>query len=787
VTQLDRKLLRDLAAMRGQVITIALVIAAGVAVFVASVSTYGSLVAGCDRFYASGRFPHVFVTLKRAPLPVATQLAEIPGVAAVEPRIAKDVIVDWPSAALPVSARMVSLTRGGDEALSRLHLRRGTAPEPGNDRDAVISESFAEANGVTLGEDVRIVLNQRTQSFRITGIALSPEFTYVVKSGAPIPDDRFYAVLWVDRSAAEAAFDMKGAFNDVVASIAPGTDPKPVIDEFDRLLEPYGSTGAIARRDQPSHRFLEDELAQQKVTSITVPFIFFAMAAFLLNTTLGRVVVAQREQIGALKALGFPNGPLVRHYLKLVAVVVLAGLLLGNAGGCALGEAMIRSYHGFFRFPSLAYETSGTGVLAAALITTAAASLGVVAALQRIVALPPAVAMRPSPPLRFHHSRIEGLLPARAVSPSRIMVLRNMAGRPLRAAFTIIGIAFAVAMVVLGLFWRDALDRMIEVQFVLVERGNTTVTFPHPLDRAIVGDLAREPGVLVVEGQRIVPVRLRAGHHTYLTAVIGLQAATELRRPHDAARRPIEVAAEGLTLTRRLAERLAVATGELVTIEVTEGKRRKGDLTVSAIVDETIGMSAYMELDALNRLTGEGDVVSAAALYVDPTRLPVLSERLKVLPVVAAVSMKSYTLDSFQDKIATIVLVSAGILTGFAMIIAVGVVYNGARISLQERAWELASLRVLGFTRAEVARVLFSEYVIEIAIGLVLGLGLSEVIIELFARFHSNESFQIPAVIAPRTYAAAVAVVVVAALGSAYGVRRRIDRLDLVGVLKTRD
>lgn len=784
---LDRKLLRDVASLRGQVITIALVVAAGVAVFVSSVSTYDSLQSGRDRFYASARFPQIFVTLKRAPLSVVAQLNEIPGVASVEPRIVRDVIVDWPSSVLPVSARMVSLAHAGDEPLARLHIRRGSAPQPGDARGVAVNEAFAEANAVNPGTGVRIILNGRVHEFHITGTALSPEYIYAVKPGIPIPDDRFYAVLWVDRDAAEAAFDMKGGFNDAIVSLAPGADPKPVIADLDRLLEPYGSVGAIERRDQPSNRFLDDELNQQKVMSITIPLVFFGVAAFLLNVALARLVTAQREQIAALKALGFSTTPLVLHYLKLVAIIVLIGSALGVASGIAFGHAMIASYRGFFRLPMLSFEITPWSALLGTAISAAAASLGVVTALQDVIAMAPAVAMRPIAPLRFRRSWLEDLLSGKWLTPRRLMVIRNVAGRPLRTTFTIAGIAFAVPMVVLGLFWRDAIDHMIEIQFNLVERGNAAVTFPNPLDRSIIADLAHEPGILAVEGQRIVPVRLRAGHRTYLTSVIGLPAGSELRRPHDTALRPINLSPEGITLTRRLAQRLAVTPGDLVTIEVMEGRRRKQEVPVSASVDEVIGMASYMDIDVLNRLTGEGDVVSAAALFVEPSAQSVLSHRFKNLPVIESVAMKAYTLTSFLDKIADLVLVTAAILTAFAVIIAVGVVYNSARIGLQERAWELASLRVLGFTRTEVARILFGEFAFEIAVGIPIGLILSQGIVSLIAHFHSNESFQIPAVIGPRTYVAAVVVVAAAAAASAFVVRRRIDRLDLVTVLKTRE
>ncbi|MBI5322248.1 MAG: FtsX-like permease family protein [Bradyrhizobium sp.] len=773
--------------MRGQVMTIALVVAAGIAVFVASISTYDSLRAGRDRFYDSARFPQVFVTLKRAPLPVVAQIREIPGVAAIEPRIVRDVILDWPSAALPVSARMVSLTHAGDEPLARLHIRRGAPPEPGDTGSVAINEAFAEANAVRLGADVAVVLNGHLQSFRVAAVALSPEYVYAVKPGLPIPDDRFYAVLWVDRSAAEAAFDMKGAFNDAIVSLVPGTDPKQVIDALDRLLEPYGSVGAIARRDHPSNRFLEDELNQQKVMSITIPVIFFGVAAFLLNVVLGRLVIAQREQIAALKALGFPATPLILHYLKLVAVIVLIGAAIGLAAGYIFGEAMVASYHGFFRLPALVFELTPWSALAGFLISLAAASLGVVTSLQEIVALPPAVAMRPAAPWRFRRSWIETWLSARMLTPRHVLVIRNFAGRPLRSLFTIAGIALAVPMVVLGLFWRDSINQMVAVQFNLVERGNAMVTFPRPLDRAVIGDLAREPGVLVAEGLRIVPVRLRAGHRSYLTSVIGLPSGGSLRRPHDVALHPIDVPPDGITLTRRLAERIGVVPGGIVTVEVMEGRRRKIDLPASALVDEMVGMSSYMEIETLNRLTGEGRVASAASLFVEPSALPALAQRFKQLPIIESVAVKTYTLNSFFEKIAGIVYVSAGILTAFAVIVAVGVVYNSARIALQERAWELASLRVLGFTRAEVAQILFSQFAIEIALAIPVGLVLSRYIVTLIAQFHSSESFQIPGIVEPPTYAMAVAIVVAAAAASAYIVRRRVDRLDLVAALKTRD
>jgi putative ABC transport system permease protein len=302
-------------------------------------------------------------------------------------------------------------------------------------------------------------------------------------------------------------------------------------------------------------------------------------------------------------------------------------------------------------------------ILAGIAISLIAGSVGVVTALLEVVGLAPAVAMRPAAPLGFRRSWIERLLPGKAVPARWMMMLRNMAGRPFRSVLTVIGIAFAVPMMVLGIFWRDAIDQMVDLQFHLVERGNTSITFPHAMDRAIIRDLARLPGVLAVEGQRIVPVRLRAGHRSYLTSVIGLLPGDELRQPHDSALRPIAASPDGITLTRRLADRLELKSGDIITVETMEGKRLKRDVPVSAIVDEWIGMASYMDIDTLNQLTGEGAVVSAASIYVEPTALLALGRRFKDLPTIESVTMKAYTLSSFLEKVAGLVFVSAGILT----------------------------------------------------------------------------------------------------------------------------
>ncbi|WP_209442395.1 ABC transporter permease [Neoroseomonas oryzicola] len=783
---LDRKLLRDLWALRGQVLTIALLVAVGVAVLVMSVSSFLSLRGAQEAFYAESRFPDVFAKVKRAPRTLLAQIAEIPGVAVVEGRAGGEARVDWPGAEVPVAGRVLSLPTSEEKlALNRLRLIAGRLPEATRHDEAMIHAAFAEAWQVRPGDEIAVILNGRRERFRIAGIAHSPEFVFTSRPGSPLPDDRGFLVLWANEEAVARAFDMQGAFGEVVLTLAPGASEPAVIAELDRLLLPWGGTGAYGRRDQPSHRFLEDDLAEQRTMAVTVPLVFFGIAAFLLNVVLGRMVEAQREQVAALKALGYPSFQIAIHYAKFVAVICLLGSSLGIAVGAWRGVGMLENYRPFFRFPDMPYLLPAWLPLLAAAASFAVAMIGIFAALRRILRLPAAEGLRPAPPAAFG-GRVLGGVGRRLAARTKIP-LRGLLGRPLRTVLTVLGIALAVPMVVLGLFWWDALDSMVELQFDRIERGDAFVALTDPRPSRAVREMTLLPGVLAAEGQRIVPVRIRAAQRSHLLALTGLSAGAELRVPRDADLRSVPIPQEGLALSRRLAERLGVRAGDTVQVEVLEGARRVHDLPVAALVEDIIGFTALIEIGALNRLMREDDLVSHVALRVDPLAAEALWQRLAERPRVAAINVKAVWLRVFDEVIAGLVLTSAVALTGSGVIIAVGVVYNSARVALQERGWELASLRVLGFTRREVSRILLAELALAVLVAMPLGLVLAQWFVGLILGARDNESYDVPAVISTATFATAALVVLGSALASAVVVRRRIDRLDLIAALKAGD
>jgi putative ABC transport system permease protein len=786
VSMLDRKLLRDLARLRGQGLTIALVVACGVAAFVASFATHDSLLASRGAYYESAHFADLFARLKRAPNAVAERLTEIPGVAEAETRVVLDATLDLAGVEFPLVGRIIGLPASAQPAINRLYLRRGRMPDPASLDEAVVNEAFALANRLAPGDSVAAVMNGRRQTLRIVGIVLSAEYIFAARGAEPIPDDRRFGVFWAAERLVAPALDMDGAFNDAVLRLAPGAHAEQVIDDVDRALEPYGGLGAYGRDLHMSARMLDDEMRQQKVLATTIPAIFLFVAAFLINVVLGRLVGVQREQIAALKALGYGNGAIAWHYLKFAAVPVIAGSAGGIALGAWLGRLMTANYTQFFRLPELVFHVEPWLPLAAASISFASGAVGALVAARRAVSLAPAEAMRPPAPRRYRHGAGERALSG-ALSPRARMVMRVFTGRPWRSALATFGLALAIPVVILGLFWRDALDYMIDVQFRGVDRSHATITFGEPAPAAARREIAAMPGVTAAESFRASPVRLRAGHRSYPTAILGLKPDAGLRRMLDVELRPLAMPADGLALSQRLAARLGVGLGDALTVEVLEGRRPRGTLIVSSLVNDLIGLSAYMDERALQRFLGEGDTITgvAVASYRDPA--PELYAALKHAPKVQTVTVTTAALRMFEETTSRFVLVFSGILTLFGAVIAVGVVYNHTRVALQERAWELASLRVLGFTRGEVAGILFGEIAVSLAVGIPLGLWLGYLSVAGITHLFGTEMFEIPPVIRPRTYLMAAGTVLAAAAASAWIVRRRIDRLDLVAVLKTRE
>ena len=787
MTPLNHKLIRDLIHMRGQIIAITLVLACGVATYVTMRSAFVSLEAAQAEYYSSYRFADVFTHVKRAPESVYASISAIPGVAAVQTRVVMDVTLDVPGVDEPATGRLISIPARRTPMLNDIFLREGRYIEPGHRGEALVSEAFASANRISVGDAIDAVMNGKWERLRIVGIALSPEYIYEIRPSEVFPDNRRFGVLWVSRDVLGPAFNMKDASNDVAVSLTRGADEREVISRVDQLLDRYGSLGAYDRSDQISFRFLTDELGELRAYGLILPTLFLGIVAFLLNVLLSRLVGTQRGQVAVLKAFGYTRFEIGVHYLELALVAVAAGALAGVGFGLWLASGMMNIYARYFHFPALRLQIDAPLILFAVGIAAGAACLGAISAVRRAAGLPPAEAMRPEPPATFRPGLLERIGLRTLLSPASRMIVRNLDRRRWRAFFSALAVALSVAIVVAGRYSIDAVERLVSVQFHAIQREDVTVVFQEPRPTHVSHELSQLAGVLRVEPYREVPARLRLGHRSRRVGILGLPLEGELRRPVDKQLSPVDLPPNGLVLNAKLAEILNARPGDVITVEVLEGARPVRQVAVAALVDEPVGLGAYMQAGALHRLMREGDTISGAYLKVDSLVAPRLYSILKHTPSISGVAVREAMLASFWKTFGESIWISTAFLVGFASVIAIGVVYNGARIALSERGNELACLRVLGFTRSEIGRILLGEQGLltlgSIPAGFALGFALSM----LLSRFFSRELFRLPMVVNAGTYAFAAIVVTAAAVFSGAVVAERLRRMDLTAVLKLRE
>lgn len=784
---LDLKLLRDLGTMKGQVTAVALVMACGLAVMIMALSLVVSLEETRDAYYRTQRFAEVFSELKRAPNSLRSRLAELPGIAAVDTRVRGALTLDLPGMSEPADGSIFSLPDDRPQKLNLLHLRKGRLPAAGDHNEVVVSEDFAEAHGFEPGHELDATIYGARERLRIVGTALSPEFIYETRPGDSLPDPRRFGVFWMNERRLATALDMDGAFNSMVATVAPGANRRELLARIDALLEPYGGQIAYDRENQFSAKQLHDEIAMLRGTAVAFPVIFMGIAIFMTSAALTRLIRLQREQIAQLKALGYGSMAIGGHYLKFALVIVGIGTVVGGGFGLWLGQGMTVVYRRFFQFPELLFHPDWASAAVGVLTATGGCLLGVSGAVWQAVKLPPAEAMRPEPPAEFRRSWIERLGLHRLASPSMRMALRNLQRKPWQAFFTLLGLALATSIPIIPGAMRDGIAYLMDFQWTQAQRQDATVSFIEPGSAAALGSVNHLPGVMSTEVFRAVPARLRNGHRERRVSVTGLPRESRLNRLLDERGRAVAMPLHGLLLSAKLAEVLGLEAGDSVRIEVQEGRRPVLDTVVAATITDFSGVGAYMDIDSLRRLMQEGGTISGAHLAVDTARWDEFHAQVKASPRIGSVMLTGKLRESFQKTTGEMMGRLQAVYFSFAVVVAFGVVYNSARIALSERQRDLATLRVIGFQPREVAAVLIGELLVLTLLAIPAGLWLGGRLARWLIDVSSTESVRLPLVLTSRTYVTAVIIVLVSSALSFAAVGRRIHHFNLLDVLKARD
>ncbi len=787
MSPLDKKIVRTLRRLKGQAVAIASVIALGVMTLVMMTGLVGTLSETRSTYYERYRLADVFAPATRAPQTVLQHLANLPGVTAVEGRVIGGALITLEEAGRPVRATALSIPRDARPLLNNFMLTRGRAPRVGRNDEVLLLQSFADAVGLAPGDSLSATMNGARRTFVVVGLAQSPEFIYIAAPGEIVPDDTRFAVLWMLEDAMAAAFDMKGAFNEALLLLSRNANTQEVIAGANRLLDKYGGLGAYGLEDQASNRFVTEEIAGLRATVGVVPPIFLAIAAFLLNIVIARMIQSEREQIGILKAFGYTSLEIGIHYFKLVLVIALCGAVFGGALGILSGRLLSGVYQTYYKFPFLVFQISAGAFALGVSVSVLAASAGAILVLRSVFSLTPAIAMRPPAPVDYSKTGAFGPRMKRLLDQPTRMVMRRIVRQPGRILGAIVGIACGMALSVGMVSILAGFDKTIDMTFSVIDRSDAMVSFTHPLSDTVQYELASLDGVHAVEPVRVVPVEFRHGLRQYRGAVNGLQEGARLNRALKSDLEPVELHTNGIVLSTALAKVLNAEIGDTIEIDVLEGRRPNLTVQVTGVAETLLGSPAYMSLEGLNRILKEPGRVSAVYLSAESDRLKALQLYFAELPRVAGISVKRDAEQAMQKIMNEGAGSTRYLMALIAAVITFGIIYNTARISFSESMRDLASLRVIGFTKGEASYVLLGELAVVVLVALPLGALMGYFLSFAISAGFSTDIYQVPSVFNPSGYGTAVLVVLAASIVSGWIVKRDVDRVDLVEALKIKE
>ncbi len=749
---LHRKLIRDLVASVGTLLTVIAIMGIGTGAYVGLGTSQRILEESRADYYRQYRFADFWISLKKAPRSAAERLAAWPEVASLRTRVVFDVLLDVPDAARPVTGRLLSVpSTGYAQSINGIHLQRGAGFSEDRDEEVILSEAFARAHGIEVGDRLHLVLNRRRQAFTVVGTCISPEYVYLVRGpGDLIPDPTRFGVLYVKERYAREVLDFKDACNEITGQLTPRG--RRQVEEFlaraDRLLSPYGVLDLVPRSRQASHSFLHDELSGLAVSATVMPGIFLAVAALVLNILMLRLARRQRTTVGTLKALGYSDLQVTLHFLGFGVVVGLLGGLCGCGIGLGLAAAMIRMYRQFFEFPSFAYSVQPDLMLIGLLVSVAFGALGALRGVLAVLRLQPAEAMRPTPPERGGRIALERLgWLWRRLGFRTHLALRSVFRNRVRSLTGVFSAALATAIMFMALVMYDSFVYLVDFQFEQVVRSDVDLGMRDEASRAALLDARQLPGVQRAEPLLGVTCDLRHGYRSRRLAITGLSAGHSLTAPRASDGAPIRIPSTGLVLTRKLAELLDVRVGDLVELRPVRGRRTVRRVPVTGEVDSYLGLDAYADLEYLAGLLGESSALNSLQFRVDPGAQADLFRAVRSLPVAQGMNVMADTRANIARTLVETSVVSIGVMIVFAGVIAFGSTLNSALIEIGDRVRELSTLRVLGYGPAEVAGILVRQGLLVFLAGLLLAFPLGYLMVSGLARAYDKELYRLPLVI----------------------------------------
>jgi len=787
-----KKLLRTIWKTKGQFIAMVAIVTIGISIYISVTTAYLNLTGSQHKFYRDNNFAEHYFHLGRAPEEIIHRIAELPGVDLVSGRIQKDVPV-FKDNNERATARVTGYSLPLGKEVNGLQVTSGRLFEEhsvGGGIEILVDPGYAEANGIAEGDAVVIGAEGRKVTLRVTGTAISPEFVYAVKDLTSFaPEPKSFGVIMISEHQAQQIFHLNGQINQVLVTFKPGADRAEIVGKIKDMLEPYGVLTDYPQKDQLSHALLEGELDGLRVMSVFMPVLFLGIAAAIQFVLLGRMIKNQRLQIGIMKALGYSSTAVIMYYTSYALLITMLGALIGIVLGVYFASYFSDLYGMFFRLPQAIGAINIRAVINSVLLGIFVGGGAGILASRRVLKIQPAESMRPEPPKKSGAILLERFsFFWKRLSASWRMSLRSVMRNKVRFGLVVMGVIGAVSMLLLSVFMNDAVDYMIDIHYYKQTRHDYLIRFTGLVKEHELLNLARLDGVYLAEPLLELPVKIHYNGKAEDDLIKGLDPLTKLKAVYDAAGREIPLPEEGIVISNVSAKKLGVAVGDVVTVEslLGQGPSHLTQVKVVGINTILIGSESYSSLHQANKLIREGGLISAAMLKTDPGLQAALEDTMNDMTGIASILSRQKELGNFNELMGSMIYMM-GIMVFFALALGFVIVYNASVMSFNERLREMASLRVVGFTRGEISGLLFKETALQSLLGIALGLPLGNMMINSYIASMSTDLYTMPIIIYPSTYFyTAAGGVLFVMIGHFFAVRG-VKKLDLVEVLKSRE
>lgn len=785
-----KKFLRELKESKGQFVSVLAVVIIGVMFYTGLYSALENFSGAGPKYFSEYRLGDLWSTVYRAPEGVVERIEAIPGVKMAEGRVVQDVRIFMEDRNATI--RLISLPDKKRNMVNDIIMRSGSYFTAGEGNQCIVSENFFKANHMVIGQTIEPIINGERVKLSVVGTAKSPEYIYEIRDATELtPDYEKFGVVYIKKSYLQTILDFRGSVNDISILLDRDGDVKKVKAGMEKILDQYGLVNTIEKKDQTSYSMFHSDETGLKSMAAIFPMLFFIASAAIIYITMTRMIENQRTLMGVLKALGYSDWDIMLHYQTYPLLVGILGSVLGSLIGIFfVGKGLLSIFNGFYNFPT---ENSSAHLEIAVPASLMALFFCIFAgynACRKELRLVPAESMRPKPPASGRKILLENLrIFWEHINFSWKIILRNLFRYKRRSAMASVGIIFSMALLLIALGFRSSMSYVMEVQYEEIQKYDLKINLTQMMNVDELRYIRNMDHVESVEPVMETGMEIRDGWKKKDIGVIALDGGAELYGVYDRSGKSAILPADGILLPARLMQTMGLRTGDRVTLRsYYPGKNEDRDKKTVIVKGETsqfIGQSAVCSMDYIDYLLKEGIVANAAHIRLeDPKYEKEVINELKDILAINTILSKAEVVANTNKQLQSMNTIIFFMLF-VASILAVAVIYNITNINIFERRREIATLAVLGFTAAELKRLVFNENFFISVFGMLIGMPMGRIIAGVAIGTQATENMQMPIRMGLSKYMIAAFLIMTFTAVANFLLRNKITSINMVESLKS--